>query len=78
MALSGSINTNDYSGRYYNFSWTATQSIETNSSNISWTLNASGGKANWYAERLCQVVINGAYVFNKSNRVERYKGVVAS
>lgn len=78
MALSGSINTNDYSGRYYNLSWTATQSIETNSSNISWTLNASGGKANWYAERLCQVVINGTYVFNKSNRVERYKGVVAS
>lgn len=78
MALSGSINTNDYSGRYYNLSWTATQSIETNSSNITWTLNASGGNANWYAERLCQVVINGTYVFNKSNRVERYKGVVAS
>ena len=78
MALSGSINTNNYSGRYYNLSWTATQSIETNSSNISWTLTASGGKSNWYAERLCQVVINGTYVFNKSNRVERYKGVVAS
>ena len=78
MALRGSINTNNYSGRYYNLSWTATQSIETNSSDISWTLTASGGKSNWYAERLCQVVINGTYVFNKSNRVERYKGVVAS
>lgn len=78
MALSGSISTNNYQGRYYNLSWTATQSIETNSSNISWTLTANGGKANWYAERLCQVVINGTYVFNKSNRVERYKGVVAS
>ena len=78
MALSGSINTNNYSGRYYNLSWTATQSIETNSSDISWTLTASGGKSNWYAERLCQVVINGTYVFNKSNRVERYKGKVAS
>lgn len=78
MALSGSINTNNYSGRYYNLSWTATQSIETNSSDISWTLTASGGKSNWYAERLCQVVINGTYVFNKSNRVERYKGIVAS
>ena len=78
MALSGSISTNNYQGRYYNLSWTATQSIETNSSNISWTLNASGGNANWYAERLCQVVVNGTYVFNKSNRVERYKGVVAS
>ena len=78
MALSGSISTNNYQGRYYSLSWTATQSIETNSSNITWTLNASGGNANWYAERLCQVVINGTYVFNKSNRVERYKGVVAS
>lgn len=78
MALSGSISTNNYQGRYYNLSWTATQSIETNSSNISWTLTANGGKANWYAERLCQVVINGTYVFNKSNRVERYKGKVAS
>lgn len=78
MALSGSIGTNNYQGRYYNLSWTAIQSIETNSSDISWTLTANGGNANWYAERLCQVVINGTYVFNKFNRVERYKGVVAS
>lgn len=78
MALSGSKNTNSYDGRYYTLSWTATQNISNNTSTISWTLTANGGNSSWYAERTCQVLINGSSVFSKTNSVDRYKGTVAS
>lgn len=78
MALSGSVATNagEYS-RYYRLNWTATQSIENNTSTISWTLNAAGGTG-WVAERTVYVNIDGTSVYSKSNYVERYPGVVAS
>ena len=72
MALSGSLNTSSYDGRYYQLSWTATQDVSTNKSTISWTLKATGGNANWYAERTVKVVIAGTTVFSKTDRVERY------
>ena len=78
MALSGSVSTSAYSGRYYKLSWTATQSVANNKSTISWTLEALGGEANWYAERTLKVVIAGSTVFSKSDRVERFKGEIAS
>lgn len=78
MALSGSISTNDYSGRYYQFSWTATQSAATNTSTVTWTIKALGGSSNWYAERTLKAVINGTYVVNKTDRVERWSGTVAT
>ena len=76
MALSGSLNTNSYNGRYYKLSWTATQSIENNNSVISWKLEALGEAGAWYAERTLKVVIAGTTVFNKTDRVERYDGVI--
>ena len=78
MALSGSINTNNYDGRYYQLSWTATQSIENNSSTVSWTIKAIGGDDSWYAERTLKAVINGTTVYSKTDRVERKAGTVAT
>lgn len=78
MALSGSLTTTAYSGRYYTLSWTATQDVGTNTSTVSWTLSCTGGTNNWYAERTLYVVINGKAVVNKTARVERYKGTIAT
>lgn len=74
MALSGSVNTSSYDGRYYQLSWTATQNVTNNTSTISWTLKAVGGSSSWYAERTLKAVINGTTVYTKTNRVERYTG----
>ena len=54
MALSGSFNTNKFntssSGSIgFNLSWTATQSIETNSTTISWTLKTNGTMSSGYS-----------------------------
>ena len=78
MAKSGYISTNDYSGRYYKVSWTASQSIPNNNSTITWTLEALGGGNSWYAERTLEVTIAGTPVYSKTNRVERYAGVIAT
>ena len=78
MATSGSFNTSSYDGRYYQLSWTATQSVTNNQSTISWTLKALGGNSSWYAERTVKVVLAGATVYSKTDRVSRYTGTVAS
>lgn len=77
MALSGSFSTNSYDGRYYTLSWSATQSIANNSSTISWTLSCSGGDS-WYAERTLQVTLGGKTLVDKTDRVVRYAGTIAS
>lgn len=86
MALSGSLTTNKYvhegdskdENRYYKLSWTATQSISNNTSTIKWTLSAETDAAydNWYAERTLKLKIDGSTVFSKTDRVERYNGVI--
>lgn len=78
MALSGSLNTSSYDGRYYTLSWTATQNQANNTSTISWTLKAAGGSSSWYAERTVEVKIDGAVKYSKSDRVERTAGTVAT
>ena len=78
MALSGSVSTSSYDGRYYTLSWTATQSVANNTSTISWTLSAVGGNSSWYAERTLKAVIAGTTVYSKTDRVQRYKGTVTS
>lgn len=75
---SGSVNTSAYQGRYYNLTWSCTQSIENNQSTISWTLSAVGGQSSWYAERTLSLVIGGVTAYSKSDRVQRYAGVVAT
>lgn len=78
MALSGSVSTSKYEGRYYTVSWTATQSVANNTSTIKWTLKAVGGQVQWYAERTLKVVLGGSTVYSKTARVERYTGTIAS
>lgn len=76
MALSGSVSTTKYDGRYYTLSWTAEQSTANNQSTIKWTLKAVGGNSSWYAERDLKVIIDGATVYSKTDRVSRYTGTV--
>ena len=77
MALSGTVKTNaDSNGRYYQLSWTATQSAANNTSTISWTLSAQGYSGGWLAERTLYVTIDGATVYSKSDRVERKVGTI--
>lgn len=77
MALSGTLNTNAYDGRFYQVKWTATQSYANNSSTINWTVSALGGGTRWFAERTLKVIIAGKTVVNKTDRVERYDGEIA-
>ena len=84
MALSGTLNTNSPAiadNRYYQLTWTASQSVANNTSTINWTLKMVAGDPahqGWIAERTLKVVIDGNVVVNKTNRVERYPGTIAS
>lgn len=77
MALSGSFNTGSYDGRYYTLSWSATQSIANNQSTISWSISCAGGSG-WYAERTLTATLAGVTLVNKTDRVQRYAGTIAS
>lgn len=78
MALSGTLKTSSYEGRYYQFDWKATQSASSNQSTISWTLKAVGGSAGWYAERTLKVILAGSTIYSKTDRVQRYSGTITS
>lgn len=80
MALSGSVSTSSYEGRYLTLSWSATQSTSTNQSTISWTLSANGGSSSYYYTGPVTVVINDTTVYSlsSSDRYAMYKGTVAS
>lgn len=84
MALSGSITTSSWTSsdsgqtRGYTLSWTATQSIANNQSTISWTLSTSGSYKYTVAERTLYVVLAGKVLVNKTDRVMRGAGTVAS
>lgn len=77
MALSGSLNTTKYEGRYLKLDWTATQDIATNTSTISWSVVGAGTSttgAGWYMTGPVQVVINGKTVYSSSTRFRLYVG----
>lgn len=77
MALSGSVSTSDYQGRYLKLTWSATQDIATNTSTISWTLKGAGNaSSSWYKAGGFQVTINGESELNKSTdyRITLYNG----
>lgn len=78
MALKGTISTNDYLGRYYTLSWSAVQSIEKNQSTIYWNVSCDGRNGEWFAERTLQATLAGVTLVNKTDRVQRYNGNVAS
>lgn len=79
MALSGTVNSSGYEGRYVQLTWSATQSIPNNNSTISWTLKGAGaGQAKWYMAGGFYVNINGNVVCNWStdSRIQLYNGTV--
>lgn len=80
MASSGSFNTNGYEGRYLTFSWSlASQSTETNSSVISWSLKGAGNaSSSWYNAGNFRVIINGTTVYSSSTRIKLYNGTVVA
>ena len=77
MALSGTLNSSNYDGRYIQFKWTATQNVANNTTTISWTLKGAGqGSVNFYKAGAFKVVIDGATVYSTSadNRITLYNG----
>lgn len=77
MALSGTVNSSSYEGRYIQLTWSATQSIANNTSTIKWSLKGAGvGQAGWYMAGGFKVVINGDTVYSKSTdyRIKLYNG----
>ena len=80
MASSGSFNTTGYDGRYLKFEWSVkSQSVENNSSIISWTLKGAGtGGSSWYRSGNFKVVINGTTVYSSATRIQLYNGTLVA
>lgn len=77
MALSGTVNSSGYEGRYVKLTWSATQSIANNTSTIKWTLTGAGkAQATWYKAGGFYVNIGGNVVCNWSTdkRITLYNG----
>lgn len=77
MALSGTVNSSGYEGRYIQLTWSATQSVANNTSTIKWSLKGAGtGQAGWYMAGGFKVVIAGDTVYSKSTdyRIKLYNG----
>lgn len=80
MANNGSFNTNGYDGRYLTFAWSVkSQSIENNTTTISWTLKGAGtGGSSWYRSGNFKVVINGTTVYSSATRIQLYNGTLVA
>ena len=83
MALSGSFRTTGYSTNdgtpdYATFSWTGTQSIEGNYTDIAWSLKVGGGASSGYWNTVYnrQVKINDTSVGSGSSAKTVYNGTV--
>ena len=77
MALSGTVNSSGYEGRYVQLTWSATQSVANNNSTIKWELKGAGtGQAGWYMSGGFYVKIAGNVVCNWSTdtRIKLYNG----
>lgn len=71
MASSGSITTNEVEGRSLTLSWTSSsQSVEKNTSTISWTLKGSGSASGYVMSGAFKAVINGVTVYTSEPRIE--------
>ena len=81
MASSGSITTNEYQGRSVTLSWSlSSQSVEKNTSTISWALKGSGSGGGWVKSGGFKAVINGTTVYSTStdSRIQLYKGTTVA
>lgn len=77
MALSGTVNSSSYEGRYVQLTWSASQSVANNTSTISWELKGAGNaQATWYKAGGFYVSIDGNVVCNWSTdtRITLYNG----
>lgn len=77
MALSGTLNSSGYNGRYIQFTWTATQDVTNNKSTIKWTLKGAGNAdVSWYKAGNFKVVIDGSTVYStaENSRISLYNG----
>lgn len=74
--LSGTLNTNKYSGDIgLTLQWSATQSVANNTSTISWTLKSNGGgTSSWWNTGPVTVKINGTTVLSITSRFKLYGG----
>ena len=79
MATSGSFNTNQYSNRGLNFSWSRTgYDIAGNYTDISWSLTGNGSKSGYYMAGAFTVVIDGETVYSSSDRIQLWNGTVVA
>ena len=85
MALSGSITSRtitipDTGGKnkYLQLTWTATQSVENNTSTISWTLSTSGTYPYWVYYSKTKVVIDGQTVYWREAKTAQEAGTIAT
>lgn len=85
MALSGSITSRtitipDTGGKnkYLQLTWSAVQSIENNTSTITWTLSTSGTYPDWVYYSKTKVVIDGATVYWREAKTAQEAGVIAT
>ena len=81
MASSGSITTNESSGRSITLSWTqSSQNIANNTTTIKWTLKGSGSASGWVMSGGFKAVINGTTVYSTStdSRIQLYNGTIVA
>lgn len=80
MANNGSFNTSAYDGAYLAFNWSVdSQDTINNQTTINWSLTGAGIKPGyWYKAGAFKVVINGATVYQSSNRIQLYAGTVVA
>lgn len=79
MASSGSFNTTGYSATdgsiYLVFSWAIqSQSIENNTTTISWTLKGGGTSAQWFQTGNMKVYLDGVSVYTQSGTIKLKSG----
>ena len=78
---SGSFNTTSYSNRNLVFSWSLqSQSIESNTSVISWTLKGGGSASGYYLTQNITLTINGVTVYShgQSPQIKLWNGTTVA
>ena len=64
--------------KYLQLTWTASQSVENNTSTISWTLSTSGTYPYWVYYSKTKVVIDGVTVYWREAKTAQEAGTIAT
>lgn len=80
MATSGSFSTTAYESRYIIFEWSlVSQSIQSNTSTINWTLKGAGGRSDrYYLTQNVKLTINGTVVYQKADQFKLWIGTTVA